>query len=353
MKVSIGTNIKDGPWGGGNLFAINLSNFLIQNSIEVVYDLLDEDIDVILITEPRKTSESSSFTHLDVENYVKYINPKSVIIHRINECDERKNTNYVNKYLIYANRIADETIFVSSWLKNIYLDQGINSKVNHVVYAGADRKVFNNENFKPWVKKEKIKITTHHWGDNWNKGFESYIKIDGLIGTSKWSDILEFTYIGNLPNKFSFKNVKVISPISGKDLAKEIKKNNLYLTGSINEPSGNHHIEAAQCGLPLLYIDSGGIPEYCNTFGIMYNLNNLEQKLEEIINSYKNFEDSLKSYPFSSELMGQDYLKLFKDSILNRKTLIETRVLKNNNSFFYKNLFRLQRRFKKNISMNL
>ena len=78
MKVSIGTNIKDGPWGGGNLFAINLSNFLIQNSIEVVYDLLDEDIDVILITEPRKTSESSSFTHLDVENYVKYINPNNV-----------------------------------------------------------------------------------------------------------------------------------------------------------------------------------------------------------------------------------------------------------------------------------
>jgi hypothetical protein len=121
----------------------------------------------------------------------------------------------------------------------------------------------------------------------------------------------------------------------------------------MNEPSGNHHIEAAQCGLPLLYIDSGGIPEYCNTFGIMYNLNNLEQKLEEIINSYKNFEDSLKSYPFSSELMCQDYLKLFKDSILNRKTLIETRVLKNNNSFFYKNLFILQRRFKKNMSKNL
>ena len=27
MKISIGTNIKDGPWGGGNLFAINC-NFL-------------------------------------------------------------------------------------------------------------------------------------------------------------------------------------------------------------------------------------------------------------------------------------------------------------------------------------
>ena len=28
LKISIGTNIKEGPWGGGNLFAINLKNYL-------------------------------------------------------------------------------------------------------------------------------------------------------------------------------------------------------------------------------------------------------------------------------------------------------------------------------------
>ena len=32
MKISIGTKIKDGPWGGGNLFAINLKNYLENNS---------------------------------------------------------------------------------------------------------------------------------------------------------------------------------------------------------------------------------------------------------------------------------------------------------------------------------
>jgi hypothetical protein len=353
MKISIGTKIKDGPWGGGNLFAINLRDYLVKEGHDVVNNLNDDDIDIILITEPRKSSESSAYTHFDVKKYIDYINKEALVVHRINECDERKNTNYVNKYLINVNQIADQTVFVSKWLKQLYESQGINLRNNNVIMAGANKNIFNNQNFTPWKKGEKIKIVTHHWGANWNKGFDSYAIVDNLISEKKWKDRIEFTYIGNLPNKFSFKNVKVISPISGKDLAKEIKKNNLYITGSMNEPSGNHHIEAAQCGLPLLYIDSGGIPEYCNTFGIMYNLNNLEQKLEEIINSYKNFEDSLKSYPFSSELMCQDYLKLFKDSILNRKTLIETRVLKNNNSFFYKNLFILQRRFKKNMSKNL
>ena len=73
MKISIGTNIKEGPWGGGNLFAKNLKNFLENNNHEVVTTLNDDDIDIILMTEPRKTSESSAFTHFDVLNYQKYI----------------------------------------------------------------------------------------------------------------------------------------------------------------------------------------------------------------------------------------------------------------------------------------
>jgi len=87
LKISIGTNIKNGPWGGGNLFAINLRNYLLKEKHQVVMNLLDDDIDVILLTEPRKTSESSAFTHLDVKKYKKFVNPQAVVIHRINECD--------------------------------------------------------------------------------------------------------------------------------------------------------------------------------------------------------------------------------------------------------------------------
>ena len=90
MKISIGTNIKEGPWGGGNLFAKNLKNFLIESGHDVYDNLSVSDLDIILITEPRKTSESSAFTHLDVKRYLDYVNDKAIVIHRINECDERK-----------------------------------------------------------------------------------------------------------------------------------------------------------------------------------------------------------------------------------------------------------------------
>ena len=111
-------------------------------------------------------------THIDVENYLNYINGKTLVAHRVNECDERKNTNFVNKYLIEANKVADYTVFVSTWLKDIYEEQGINKKQNHVILAGADKTIFNEKGMALWNQEEKLKIVTHHWGANWNKGFD-------------------------------------------------------------------------------------------------------------------------------------------------------------------------------------
>ena len=104
MKVSIGSKIVLGPWGGGNLFAINLTNYLLDKGHEVIYNLTDSDIDLILLTDPRSRRESSStFNHYDIEQYKKYVNPNVKVVQRINECDERKNTNNINNNFVYDN----------------------------------------------------------------------------------------------------------------------------------------------------------------------------------------------------------------------------------------------------------
>ena len=138
MKVSIGSIIKDGPWGGGNLFVKNLKTHLLSKNHKVVHDLGDNDIDLIFMTEPRKTSESSAFTSREVHDYLKFKKQDAMVVHRINECDERKQTRGVNKFYIKANKIADHTIFVSQWLKDIYIKSGFSSEENSVIMAGAD-----------------------------------------------------------------------------------------------------------------------------------------------------------------------------------------------------------------------
>ena len=319
MKVSIGAKVFDGPWGGGNLFVKNLSKTLKSKGHEVVYDLNDNDLDIILLTDPRKKSESSKFTHKEIKKYKEKQNNDVIVVHRINECDERKQTRGVNKFYIKANKIADHTIFVSQWLKDIYIKSGFSSEDYSVIMAGADLTVFNSDGVIDFNKKEKLKIVTHHWSNNWNKGFNIYEKLDNLLEELEWSEKFEFTYIGNLPKNFNFKNSKILSPLEGVDLAKELKNHHLYLTASLNEPSGNHHIEAAQCGLPILFINSGGIPEYCEGFGLGFEEENFNDKLKEITKDYDFYKNQMKNYKFNAEKMSCEFINLFELLLSKRK----------------------------------
>lgn len=348
MKISIGAKIFDGPWGGGNLFVKNLSRYLIDNNHKVVFNLFDDDIDIILLTDPRKASDSSNYSHKEIVNYLKHVNSKCLVVHRINECDERKNTTGLNKLFIDANNCADQTVFVSSWLQKLFEKEGLINN-NSVIMSGSDKKVFNSKNKSVWDKNEKMRIVTHHWGANWNKGFNIYKKLDNLLSEPVYKDKLSFTYIGNLPDNFSFKNSHHIKPAHGEELAKLLKTNHMYITASINEPSGNHHIEASQCGLPILYIDSGGIPEFCKGYGVSFKEDQFEIKLNELIENYDIYSEKMKSYPFDSIKMSKDYLNLFKDMKTNEALLINNRNNELDYLIYPKLIFKIFRSIQKYI----
>ena len=310
MIISIQSKVVKGPWGGGNLFAKNLINYLKANNFEVISHLYNRKIDLILMTDPLKNSSSTNYSFNEIKNYKKFINPNVKIVHRINECDERKNTNYVNNEIIKSNYVADKTVFVSNWLKNLYESIGLENN-NSVILSGSDRKIFNNLNKKKWDRKTNLKLVTHHWGTNVNKGFNIYSFLDEAIYINSIKNV-EFTYIGNLPKNFQFKATNHIQPLEGKKLANELKKHHIYLTASINEPSGNHHIEGAQCGLPILYLNSGGVVEYCQKYGVPFdNQNDFLNSLEEISEKYEIYFSKVLEYPNDSNLMSFSYMQLF------------------------------------------
>ncbi len=332
MKISLGSKIVDGPWGGGNLFLINLRDYLIKKGHEVVYDLGHRDIDIILLTDPRRKNYSTStFNHQDIKKYKKYVNRNVIVVQRINECDERKGTNNVNKLYFEASSIADHVIFVSDWLRSIYVNLGIEVSKTSTILSGSNSKIFFPEGRSLKTTGEKFKIVTHHWSSNFLKGYEIYKKLDNLLDDKKWNDLFEFSYIGNISPNFDFKNTNIIKPLSGKKLAYELKKNHIYLTASKNEPSGNHHIEASQCGLPVLYLKSGGIPEYCKNFGLGF-YEDFEEKLLEISSRYEYFSIKMESYPHNSEKMSDQYLCIFINLFNNK---LEEKINRSFFSYFY------------------
>lgn len=325
MKVSIGAKILQGPFGGGNEFLRNLIIFLESNNVEVVNNLNHEDIDIILLTNPLDSSETSTFNNYDIDFYIKFKNSDAICFQRINECDERKKTNYINKSLDKFNKNIDINIFVSEWLYENFKPYELSKKDYHIVRGGPNPQIFNTNNRKVKVPGNKIKIVTHHWSDNWNKGFNFYKKLDSLLSESDDFKNIEFTVIGNKPNNLTFKNTNLIEPLHGEELSLELQKHDLYLTASENEPSGNHHMEGALCGLPILYINSGALPEYCKDFGVQVNFENILQSIEEIDNNYDYFINKLESYKFTSLFASKHLLNIFTESIQNKEKIIKKR----------------------------
>lgn len=325
MKIAIGYHLQSGPWGGGNQFAHSLASALEGRGDTVRFDLADPDLDLILLTDPRWRSASVSFGAGAILRYLAWRNPCAMVIHRINECDERKGTRNMNRMLRWANYVADHTVFIASWLEQLDLWQ--RSSPHSIILNGADAGIFRQERNVPWDGRQPLKLVTHHWGGNRMKGFDVYAMLDGLLAQPEWRDRVEFTYIGNLPAGYRFRNATYLPPLQGEALALELSRHHVYITASVSEPAGMHHIEGALSGLPILYRRSGALPEYCRGFGIEFENDDLMPALTAMFTDYPALKAALPSYAHTSARMCAGYLSLFDRMTAERERILAARRL--------------------------
>jgi hypothetical protein len=326
MKLAIGYHVQDGPWGGGNAFARSLADAAATRGDTVVYDLADPDIDLILMTDPRAHSPNISFGPGAILRYLTLRNPRAVVVHRINECDERKGTRRMNGLLSRANYAADHTVLIASWLKDLAVWR--NEAPHSVILNGADTRIFRPDPANDWDGTSSLKLVTHHWGGNRLKGFDIYETLDRLIDDPAWRGRLAFSYVGNLPQGVPLAHSRTVAPLSGAPLAAEIASHHVYVTGSVNEPAGMHHVEGALCGLPLLFRRSGALPEYCSDFGFGFDdAEGFVAALKRMFDEYPRLRAKMPEYANTATRMCGQYLELFDDLLARRDEIVAHRRL--------------------------
>ena len=68
-----------------------------------------------------------------------------------------------------------------------------------------------------------------------------------------------------------------------------------------------------------------GIPEYCENYGLKFNNENFLEKLNEVVENYRLYEEKIKEYPFNATNMSKDYLELFEEMISNKEIILRNR----------------------------
>ncbi len=206
---------------------------------------------------------------------------------------------------------TDATIFQTEWSRKECHAMGMDHKTHEtVVINGADPSIFFPQT-NPSSAHPKIRIVATSWSDNWRKGFDVYEFLDKHLDFDRY----EFTFIGN--SRVAFQKIKKIAPLNSKELAANLRQQDIYLTASVNDPCSNALIEAINCGLPCLVRNSGGHPEILQEGGLTFQgCEDVLSVLEKLNAQVRQRKEKLPHY--SIQKSAQQYLA-FMASLPNPK----------------------------------
>lgn len=306
--VAINMRPVKGPWGGSSVFVQQFSDALRQSGFRVCYDLWRQ-VDVILIIDPRDDLQSKAFGMAEIRSY-KFRYPEVKIIHRINECDKRKNSSFIDELLREANTLADYTVFISEWLLEYFSSLWFDIRRPHcVIYNGADSRIFHPVGGTVYKEDQTLRIVTHHWADNPMKGFPVYAQLDRMIASGQVGNA-ELWIIGRWPKDIEWQAALLFQPAAGEKLAGLLRQCHLYITASLWEPCGMHHVEGAQCGLPLLaHADGGGIVEAAERYGLIFK-NDLPECIAKARAEYSTLRDKIFTSMPNGIVMAYQYVRI-------------------------------------------
>lgn len=315
MKVFVQHRPENRPWGGGNQFVLFIIDYLKKNNHEITFNL-ESDVDVFFIINP-KSGPMRKNSIDDVFNFRNSKCKNGKIYLRVNENDSRKNTNHMDNLILNGIKKSDYVIYISNWLKEYFIQKKAEHKNNPVVFGMAcDEKIFYPAENKVLSSEnnQKIKIITHHHSENWMKGFDIYQEIDNWLHTdNEASEKYEFYYMGNLNRNFKKKSTIHIPEKHIKESANFLRDCDIYITATINEPGGNHHVEGVRCGLPILYDNKGGaVVEYGERWGLGFNnFSEFKEKLDILVKNYYSYREKIDYNYLSSERCCKEYLDFF------------------------------------------
>ncbi len=300
MTVGLWHSFYKPPYGGGNQFMLALRKALRRRGVRVSANKISRLIDVYLLNS----------VHFDRDRFSRLRRRGDLLlVHRVDGPIHlyRGSSDELDRLCFELNaELAQVTVLQSVWTYREIVKMGYQPVQPVVIHNAADPDIFHPRGRVPFDPGRKIKLISTSWSKNPNKGGPVYKWLDQHLDWSRF----EYTFVGNCSE--AFEHIRQIAALPSAPVAELLRQHDIYLTASRNDPCSNALIEAQSCGLPALYLDSGGHPELVGQGGLPFaEVEEIIPQLELLVENYESFQNLIVT-PTLAEVADK-YLALLRE----------------------------------------
>lgn len=268
------------PYGGGNQFMLAMRKELLRQGVAVVENQILDNINYYFLNSIH--FDVSAFTRLRKKRNINVLHRIDGPIYLIRGYDREKDE------LCYDlnAELASVTVLQSNYVYRKIVEFGYQPVRPIIIHNAVDSQIFNTNGKLPFDEKRKIRLISTSWSGNPRKGGAIYRWIEENLD---W-DLFDYTFVGNVSEPLN--KINHIPPMPSEDLAQVLKQHDIYITASENDPCSNALLEALSCGLPALYLNSGGHPELVGMGGLPFEgVDDVLPQLNALVNNYESFKN--------------------------------------------------------------
>jgi glycosyltransferase involved in cell wall biosynthesis len=240
------------PYGGGNQFLLALVGELERRGLTIEANRLSGSTPACLYN-----SFNFDFTRLR-----RFARGDVRMVHRVDGPIGvyRGFDDGTDRRIVAINALADATILQSRYSLEKHAELGLELRNPTVIHNAVDPAIFH----PPAQRKpsERLRLIATSWSDNRRKGFDVLTWLDHNLDF----DAYEVTFAGR--TQVSFDHIRVVGPLPSRELADVLRTQDAFLAASRDDPCSNALLEALACGLPAVYLRSGGHPELVGDAGV-------------------------------------------------------------------------------------
>jgi glycosyltransferase involved in cell wall biosynthesis len=186
------------------------------------------------------------------------------------------------------HELAAATVFQSRFSLEKHRELGLDLREPVVITNAVDPTIFHAPGQRESLAGRKVRLLAMSWSDNRRKGADIFAWLDRELDWDRY----EMTFVGRAPE--AFERIRTVGLLGPEEVAESLRRHDVYVAASRDDPCSNALLEALACGLPAAFLESGGHPELVGAGGLPFTeAQELPDVLERIVEEIEGFRAAI------------------------------------------------------------